>query len=179
MKAASAAALVLSIIVVAHAHAAGLVFRPAIEAKIRALLSETREVRAYETAMTRYEVDLANRLKPVQGAVFIIPEMQSQVWTWFSDDQAIRRIGRGDFRITKGNCLNGFCALVDCHDAGWPLFECSDGKARRMSAPDGDTLVFGDATYRRPPGRRTADEPAMRSGETKKPAAGGGAAGFN
>ncbi|MGN6548784.1 MAG: hypothetical protein ACTHJ3_02665 [Pararhizobium sp.] len=182
MKAASVAAILLFIFGVACARAADHAVGSGAETTIQALFGDTHQTAAYETAMTRYEVDLANRLKPVQSAVFLIPQAQSEVWTWFSGDGgAVRRTGRGTFRITIGNCLRNFCSLVDCQDAGWPLFQCSDGATRRMSAPDGETVVFGEVTYRRPPdiGTVEAGRAEELPQETKKPAAGGGAAGFN
>lgn len=104
---------------------------------------------AYETAMTRYEVALSQRIAGDHVAVFFIPLNEDQVWTWHADDGAVRRLAKGLFRISVGNCVNGFCAEIDCRDAGWPSFECSDGTIRDMAAPDFSTIVFGGKTYSR------------------------------
>jgi hypothetical protein len=104
---------------------------------------------AYETAMTRYEVALDRLSSGDEVAVFFIPASEDQVWTWRSDDDAVRRLEKGLFRISIGSCLTGFCTEIDCRDAGWPMFQCSDGITREMAAPDFSTMVFGKETYSR------------------------------
>jgi len=144
---------------------------------------------AYETAMTRYEVALDARSSGDHVAVFFIPVKEDQVWTWHSDAAAVRRLEKGLFRISVGSCLTGFCTEIECRDAGWPAFQCSDGRMRDMAAPDYTTMTFGNETFTREfplseAGEDAGSAPAEAAGETvapetKKPAAGGGAAGFN
>lgn len=131
--------------------------------------------RAYETAMTRYEVLLDQRTSGDEVAVFFIPVLEDQVWTWQTDDGAVRRLARGLFRISFGSCLSGFCAEIDCRDAGWPTFECSDGQPRDMAAPDASTVTFGDVTYTRArplsaeEGERATDDPGTATDGGARP----------
>ena len=39
-------------------------------------------------------------------------------------------------------------------DSEWPMFLCSDGKERKMSAPDPSTMVFDGVEYKRLPPRK-------------------------
>jgi hypothetical protein len=120
---------------------------------------------AYETAMTRYEVALDRRSTGDEVAVFFIPVNEDQVWTWRSDGDAVRRLEKGLFRISVGSCLTGFCTEIECRDAGWPTFQCSDGTAREMAAPDFSTMIFGNETY-------TRMRPLFPGGEPKNGAGG-------
>jgi hypothetical protein len=71
--------------------------------------------------------------------------------TWRAADGSLLQgfAGTGGFRVTVGNCLARFCAASECSDVGWPLYSCSDGRKRKMSATDFVTASFDGVSYRR------------------------------
>jgi len=103
---------------------------------------------AYQVAMARYESIL--RTTPVRkAAVFVVPVEQGYRWTWTTSTTRLQRAGEGAFLISFDDCLSGFCRQVRCEDAGWPSFDCSDGKQRTMSVSDASTVVFDGVSYTR------------------------------
>jgi hypothetical protein len=103
----------------------------------------------YSAAMSHYRTLLSERATSYGLAgSFIAPGPNR--WTWrAADGSTVRRVDEGVFRLTIGDCLSSLCIAIDCHDSGWPQFECRDGLTRKMAAPDFSTLIFEGATYRR------------------------------
>lgn len=103
---------------------------------------------AYQIAMGRYEGELLVRRG---GALTgpLIPPAQSLVWTWGNGSELVQRLAQNLFRLTGNDCLSHFCKQVSCIEVAWPVFQCSDDRRRKMSAPDAETVVFGGVTYKR------------------------------
>lgn len=69
---------------------------------------------------------------------------------WVAQDgSSIRRTGDGLFRLTLATPHRDWFFETQCHAAGWPMFYCTDGRERQMSAPDLSTTIFDDIAFRR------------------------------
>lgn len=69
---------------------------------------------------------------------------------WDSDDgSSIRRMADGSFWLEEWSARANWARMITCYPAGWPRYECSDGTARSMSAPDLNTMNFGGNTFTR------------------------------
>ncbi|TPI16011.1 hypothetical protein FJW06_04965 [Mesorhizobium sp. B4-1-3] len=77
------------------------------------------------------------------------PEFQQR--SWRSADGSLLQgfVGKGGFRLTTGNCVTRICMASECSEAGWPLYVCSDGRKRKMSAKNFVTATFDGVSYRR------------------------------
>jgi len=99
--------------------------------------------------MGRYEGEFmtqpGGRLLPVP----LIPPAQSYAWTWTNDSGRVQRVAPNLFRLSGNDCLSHFCRQISCMEIAWPVFQCSDDRQRRMSAPDAGTVIFGGVAYRR------------------------------
>jgi hypothetical protein len=106
----------------------------------------------YAAAMARYRMvaEIAG-FKPL-AYPFLSPRnvIAKERWTWMAPDGSVaRRLRIGLFRINAADNLGNWFTDIECSDAGWPVFECSDGRTRRMSAPDSETMIFGGVEYKR------------------------------
>ena len=59
------------------------------------------------------------------------------------------RLKDGTFRIFLGNYFGNWFTELDCAILEWPMIDCSDGKKRKMSAPDMTTMILDGVEYRR------------------------------
>ncbi|MFU0506095.1 hypothetical protein [Pseudaminobacter sp. NGMCC 1.201702] len=87
-------------------------------------------------------------------------------WTWTAaNGDSVRRVEEGVFRLSTGDYLDNWFTEVECRMDEWPLFLCSDGKERRMSAPDLGTMIFQGIEYTRPlPEEQLVDEDSGAQG---------------
>ena len=111
-------------------------------------------VTAYTTGMARIRLNLAGRASQTGLAAPLEPwslRAEFRARTWRAADGSLLQgfAGTGGFRVTVGNCLARFCAASECSDVGWPLYSCSDGRKRKMSATDFVTASFDGVSYRR------------------------------
>lgn len=119
-----------------------------------AYAAESDLVTAYTTGMARIRLKLAGRSGETDLAVPLEPTLlraEFRARTWRAADGSLLQgfAGTGGFRLTLGNCLARICAASECSDAGWPVFSCSDGRKRKMSATDFAVAVFDGVSYRR------------------------------
>ena len=115
---------------------------------------------AFAKAMTRYRLTLAT---PDDPAVPLEPTLlpaEFRVRTWRAADGSLLQSfsNKRGFRLTMGNFLSLLCAEVECTDAGWPVFKCTDGRERTMVAPDFVTAIFDGVTYLRLTGQSAQGE---------------------
>ncbi|MCT7378052.1 hypothetical protein [Chelativorans salis] len=116
----------------------------------------------YAAAMSRYRMvaevaDFKPLAYPFLSSRSVIAK---EPWTWMAPDgSVVRRLRIGLFRINAADSLGNWFTDIECVDAGWPVFECSDGRTRRMSAPDGETMIFGGVEY-----KRELSQPAAKDG---------------
>jgi hypothetical protein len=109
-------------------------------------------VTAYSTEMSRYRLrygsDSGFKILPVQLTPIQL-RAEFRVWTWRAEDGSLLQGFRGSagFRLTSGNCLSRICTGMECSDDGWPMFKCSDGRRRRMTAVDFTTAIFDEVRY--------------------------------
>ena len=106
-----------------------------------AYVAESDLVTAYTTGMARIRLKLTGRSGETDLAVPLEPTLlraEFRARTWRAADGSLLQgfAGTGGFRLTLGNCLARMCAASECSDAGWPVFSCSDGRKRKMSATD-------------------------------------------
>jgi hypothetical protein len=116
----------------------------------------------YAAAMTRYRTvaEVADFKPPAYPFLSPRSVIAREPWTWMArDGSVVRRLGIGLFRITAADNSGSWFTDIECAEAGWPLFECTDGRSRRMSAPDSETMVFGGVEY-----KRELTGPATRDG---------------
>ncbi|WP_246691106.1 MULTISPECIES: hypothetical protein [unclassified Mesorhizobium] len=111
-------------------------------------------VTAYTSGMARSRLALAGSADRNSLAVPLEPWLlraEFRARTWRAADGSLLQgfAGTGGFRVTVGNCLARFCSASECSDAGWPLYSCSDGRKRKMSATDFVTARFDGVSYRR------------------------------
>ena len=106
------------------------------------------QTQAYQIAMASYEGRMLVAPRDIFPG-FLIRPGQRFLWTWSGDAGQVQRIARDRFRLTGNDCLGHFCRQVSCFKISWPIFQCSDDKPRVLSAPDDDTVVFGEDTYTR------------------------------
>ena len=77
-------------------------------------------------------------------------EVPTGPWTWVgANGDSVRRIGNDVFRVFLGNYAGNWFTELECIALEWPMFLCSDGKERKMSAPDPSTMVFDGVEYKR------------------------------
>lgn len=116
------------------------------------LHADQRAVVAYVAAMRRYQA-AAGQSNPEHYASSFLPTdrpMASAPWTWTaSDGDTVRRMENGAFRVFLGNYFGNWFTELDCAILEWPMFHCSDGKKRKMSAPDPTTMILDGVEYRR------------------------------
>lgn len=102
---------------------------------------------AYAVAMWRYRAATAGS---AQGYPLVGGSASRDPWTWTSvDGSVLYRLAPGSFRVTLSTAAGSLYIDIDCHDAGWPLFMCSDGRERQMKAPDFSTVIFDNIEFRR------------------------------
>src|SRR5262245_7093580 len=117
-----------------------------------AYFNESDLVTAYSTGMAH--IRLAALYGETRLAVPLEPSrlrMEFRARTWRAADGSLLQgfAGAGGFRLTVGNCLARICAASECSDAGWPVYQCSDGRKRKMSVSDFTTAIFDGVPYRR------------------------------
>ncbi len=107
---------------------------------------------AYVAAMRRYEAAAGNT-KTERIARAFLPRDQPFVgepWTWIaSNGDLVRREEIGTFGVFRGNYPTNWFTKFDCLILEWPMFLCSDGKMRKMSAPDSSTMILDGVEYKR------------------------------
>jgi len=117
-----------------------------------AYTDESDLVTAYATGMARYRLQLMARTAslslPLEPSA-LRPEFRQR--TWRSADGSLLQgfAGKGGFRLTVGNCLARICAAIECSEAGWPVYACSDGRKRKMSVKSFVTATFDGISYQR------------------------------
>jgi hypothetical protein len=121
-------------------------------------------VTVFASEMERYRQQLADRGDRASLASVLAPTRLSdefREWTWRSlDGSLLQRFAGRDLHLTKGNCLSRLCSAIECISAGWPAFQCSDGRRREMLVTDFKTIVFGNISYGR------LSEPALAGGKS-------------
>lgn len=116
--------------------------------RVRPPADASDQSRAYQIAMGRYE---GRMLVRQAGSIPlpIIPPAERFLFTWTGQSDQVQRLGQDLFRLSGNDCLSHFCRQVFCTKVAWPVFQCSDGRRREMSAPDAKTMIFGGVTYTR------------------------------
>jgi hypothetical protein len=72
-------------------------------------------------------------------------------WTWIAaSGDSVRRVKAGMFKLSTGSYLGNWFSDIECLLMEWPTFLCSDGRKRKMSAPDAETVIFEVVEYKRP-----------------------------
>lgn len=126
-------------------------------------------VTAYAVFMTRNRLALTEARSLSKLASFLTPAgnpARTFSWTWrAADGTLLRRLPEGGFSLVLGDCLQKFCPAFECHDAGWPVFICDDGRERKMSAPEFSSVTFDGVVYHRLSAAKPAREPAPPGGE--------------
>jgi hypothetical protein len=115
-----------------------------------ALYDAESVVARYVAAMMRYRMVFEREDFSQLAYPFIFQDhpYSGMPWTWTASDGAtVRRLPNGAFRITSSTYLGNLFTEVTCEDAGWPMFACSDGRKRQMSAPDLSTIIFDGTKY--------------------------------
>ncbi|WP_157019537.1 hypothetical protein [Mesorhizobium xinjiangense] len=114
---------------------------------------KTTVIGHYVTAMMRYRAEQIGSTGPTPFAHRLITSSlpdPGTTWTWAANDgSTVRRVDHGIFRITSSDRLGNLFVSIDCLDAGWPSFWCSDEREREMAAPDPSTIQFGGFEYKR------------------------------
>jgi hypothetical protein len=110
-------------------------------------------VTVFASEMARYRRELTDRGDGASLASVLAPTRlndEFREWTWRSLDGSLLQSFAGrDLQLTKGNCLSRLCSAIECSSAGWPAFQCSDGRRREMLVTDFKTMVFGNISYGR------------------------------
>jgi hypothetical protein len=143
-------------VLVAPGRAAGLPLSDMLDRALvtSAYFDQPDWVTAYGTEMVRYRLELTARRggadfdRPL-GPMYLRPEFRA--WTWRAADGSLLQgfAGKGGFRLTLGNCLAVICNAQECAEDEWPVFNCSDGRKRKMVVEDFTTAVFDGVRYRR------------------------------
>jgi len=107
---------------------------PASMAEYAAAMSALKQRAMFEAPLPR------GTLVPPAGVPFL--------WRAENGD-TLRRMEDGVFKLTTGNCVSSLCSEQACYAQAWPVFVCDDDRPRTMSAPDADTVIFGDTPFRR------------------------------
>ncbi len=114
---------------------------------------KTTVVGHYIAAMMRYRADQLEGSGPTPFSHRLMTTSwpdPGTAWTWAAaDGSTVRRIDHGIFRLTYSERPGNLLVSIDCLDAGWPTFWCSDDRERQMSAPAPSTITFGGLEYRR------------------------------
>jgi hypothetical protein len=114
--------------------------RPAV------LVEYVAAMRRYQAAAARADVSsLATRLQMNTEP----PINEPWIWIAASGD-SVRRVKAGMFKLSTGSYLGNWFSDIECLVVEWPTFLCSDGRERRMSAPDAETVIFEGVEYKRP-----------------------------
>lgn len=150
MRLASIASLLLlpTLVAAAQHMPAGMVGRGIVMAALYS--ANPSAIVDYVAAMRRYEAEAARREQPenpfrVQGAL-----RPREPWTWTAaNGDVVRRLQEGVFVVWRGDYSANWFTDLHCTILEWPTFQCSDGQIMTMSAPDPDTVIFGDVEYRR------------------------------
>jgi hypothetical protein len=114
--------------------------RPAV------LVEYVAAMRKYRAAAARDDVSgLAMRLE------MNAEPPRNEPWTWIAaSGDSVRRVKAGMFKLSTGSYLGNWFSDIECLVVKWPTFLCSDGRKRKMSAPDAETVIFEGVEYRRP-----------------------------
>jgi hypothetical protein len=114
--------------------------RPAV------LVEYVAAMRRYHAAAARADVSgLAMRLE------MNAEPARNEPWTWIAaSGDSVRRIKPGMFKLSTGSYLGNWFFDIECLVVEWPTFACSDGRNRKMSAPDAETVIFDGIEYTRP-----------------------------
>lgn len=135
----------------AEPRASHLFDRPGLAA---AYSGQSDLITAYTTGMARYRLQYSGPATQTGLAAPLEPRLlrpEFQQRTWRSSDGSLLQgfAGKGGFRLTTGNCVARICMAIECSEAGWPLYACSDGRKRKMSVNSFVTATFDGVTYRR------------------------------
>jgi len=105
----------------------------------------------YSAAMMRYRTAYAREKGKALAFALIRPdEPAGGAWTWVAEDgSVVRRLKDGAFLLVLTRQPGNWFVEVRCEPVSWPLFACSDGRVREMSAPDLHTMVLDGITYSR------------------------------
>lgn len=104
----------------------------------------------YVVAMRRNETEAARGERP-QNLFRLQSEPRArEPWTWIAaNGDMVRRLQEGVFVVRHGDYSANWFTDLECTILEWPRFQCLDGQTVTMSAPDPDTVIFGDIEYRR------------------------------
>lgn len=106
----------------------------------------------YVTAMMRYRTAADIEQLPPQLYPFIMlggPPLGGP-WTWTAANGShVRRLDNGQLHLSLTSRLGNFFAEIDCLNASWPLFVCSDGIKRVAAAPAPQLLVIDGMAFAR------------------------------
>ena len=76
---------------------------------------------------------------------------RNEPWTWIAaSGDSVRRVNAGMFKLSTGSYLGNWFSDIECLVVEWPTFLCSDGRKRKMPAPDAETVIFEGVEYKRP-----------------------------
>lgn len=104
----------------------------------------------YVAGMRRYVAAVGREEHPVNPFQQAGQPGASEPWTWTAaSGDTVRRIREGVFIVQRGSYLANWFTDLECTILEWPTFLCADGQAWKMSAPDPDTVIFGDVEYTR------------------------------
>lgn len=104
----------------------------------------------YVAAMRRYEATAARKEHAENQFKTADQPRANEPWTWTAaNGDTVRRLEAGVFVVQRGNYLGNWFTDLECTILEWPAFLCADGQTRRMSAPDPNTVIFGDVEYTR------------------------------
>lgn len=71
-------------------------------------------------------------------------------WLWADEEgTALRRLESGIFRLASSSPRHDLFYEIECYGFEWPVFSCTDGQERTMSAPELTLIIFGGKEYRR------------------------------
>ena len=106
----------------------------------------------YVTAMMRYRTAAEIERLPSQLYPFVMfdrPPLGGP-WTWTAANGShARRLQNGRLHLSLTGHLGNWFAEIDCLDAGWPVFACSDGIERVAAAPAPQLLVVDGLEFSR------------------------------
>jgi hypothetical protein len=76
--------------------------------------------------------------------------LEGDPWIWLAATGGfVRRKDNRTFQVVQGNSLGNWFTEFECGMHEWPVFLCTDGVHRTMSAPDNRTMVFDGVEYKR------------------------------
>lgn len=100
-----------------------------------------RVMKDYAAAMADYRALAKDGASPGAGR-FLVPAREGR-WTWSAPGgETVKRLDTGAYRIALSPPGHNWFSEIECTVRIWPDLVCSDGRARRMSAPSATRIVF-------------------------------------